>query len=95
MSQTYIPSDLRRLMRQRSGERCEYWLIPESVTFTAIEQNSAARASMLSWMPLGRAALDAWYGAFRQMQRTRCRMLKSDLMIEAGPNEFVWQGQEE
>jgi hypothetical protein len=33
MSQTYIPAALRRLVRERAGERCEYCLIPESVTF--------------------------------------------------------------
>jgi hypothetical protein len=33
MSQTYIPAPLRRLVRERSGDRCEYCLIPESATF--------------------------------------------------------------
>jgi 5-methylcytosine-specific restriction endonuclease McrA len=33
MSQTYIPAALRRLVRERAGDRCEYCLIPESVTF--------------------------------------------------------------
>src|ERR1035438_2650980 len=33
MSQTYIPAALRRLVRERSGDRCEYCLIPESVAF--------------------------------------------------------------
>lgn len=33
MSQTYVPVDLRRLVRERSGDRCEYCLIPEIVTF--------------------------------------------------------------
>jgi len=34
MSQTHIPAALRRLVRERAGERCEYCLIPESVTFS-------------------------------------------------------------
>jgi 5-methylcytosine-specific restriction endonuclease McrA len=33
MSQTYISAALRRLVRERSGDRCEYCLIPESATF--------------------------------------------------------------
>jgi hypothetical protein len=33
MSQTYIPAAVRRLVRERSGDRCEYCLIPEAVTF--------------------------------------------------------------
>jgi hypothetical protein len=33
MSQTYIPAALRRLVRERSGDRCEYCLMPESLTF--------------------------------------------------------------
>jgi HNH endonuclease len=33
MSQTHIPAALRRLVRERSGDRCEYCLIPESATF--------------------------------------------------------------
>ena len=33
MSQTYIPAALRRLVRERAADRCEYCLIPESVTF--------------------------------------------------------------
>jgi HNH endonuclease len=33
MSQTYVPAALRRLVRERSGDRCEYCLIPETVTF--------------------------------------------------------------
>jgi hypothetical protein len=32
MSETHIPAALRRLTRERAGERCEYCLIPESVT---------------------------------------------------------------
>src|SRR4051794_35180663 len=35
MSQTYISAALRRLVRQRSGDRCEYCLIPEAVTFAS------------------------------------------------------------
>lgn len=34
MSQTYIPAELKRFVRARSRDRCEYCLIPESVTFT-------------------------------------------------------------
>ena len=33
MSQTYIPAALRRSVRERAGDRCEYCLIPESMTF--------------------------------------------------------------
>jgi 5-methylcytosine-specific restriction endonuclease McrA len=33
MSLSYIPAALRRLVRERSADRCEYCLIPESVTF--------------------------------------------------------------
>jgi hypothetical protein len=33
MSQTYIPADLRRLVRERARDRCEYCLIPELATF--------------------------------------------------------------
>jgi hypothetical protein len=33
MSQTYVSAELRRLVRDRSGDRCEYCLIPESGTF--------------------------------------------------------------
>jgi 5-methylcytosine-specific restriction endonuclease McrA len=33
MSQTYIPAALRKLVCERSGNRCEYCLIPESFTF--------------------------------------------------------------
>jgi hypothetical protein len=32
MSETHIPAALRRLTRERARERCEYCLIPESVT---------------------------------------------------------------
>ncbi len=32
MSDTHIPAALRRLTRERAGERCEYCLIPESAT---------------------------------------------------------------
>jgi hypothetical protein len=35
MSQTHVPAALRRLVRERSGNRCEYCLIPESATFAA------------------------------------------------------------
>lgn len=33
MSQTHIPAALRRLVRQRARDCCQYCLIPESVTF--------------------------------------------------------------
>ena len=33
MSQTYVPAELRRLVRMRAGERCEYCLIPETTSF--------------------------------------------------------------
>jgi 5-methylcytosine-specific restriction endonuclease McrA len=32
MSETHIPAALRRLTREKAGDRCEYCLIPESVT---------------------------------------------------------------
>jgi 5-methylcytosine-specific restriction endonuclease McrA len=35
MSLTHIPVALRRLVRERAGERCEYCLIPEAVAFAA------------------------------------------------------------
>ena len=37
MSETYISAGLRRLVRTRAGERCEYCLIPESVSFAVHE----------------------------------------------------------
>jgi 5-methylcytosine-specific restriction endonuclease McrA len=37
MSQTYVPAELRRLVRQRAADRCEYCLIPGSVTFASHE----------------------------------------------------------
>jgi hypothetical protein len=33
MSQTYVPAALRRLVRERAKDRCEYCLIPEAATF--------------------------------------------------------------
>lgn len=33
MSQTHVPAALRRLVRERAGERCEYCLVPERTTF--------------------------------------------------------------
>jgi hypothetical protein len=33
MSQTYIPTALRRFVCERAGDRCEYCLIPESASF--------------------------------------------------------------
>lgn len=33
--QRYIPVALRRLVRERAGERCEYCLIPEQLTLAA------------------------------------------------------------
>jgi 5-methylcytosine-specific restriction endonuclease McrA len=35
LSQTYISAALRRLVRERARDRCEYCLIPESLTFAA------------------------------------------------------------
>jgi hypothetical protein len=35
MSQTYIPAELRRLVRERAREACEYCLIPERAAFAA------------------------------------------------------------
>ena len=32
MAQKYVPVAIRRLVRQRAGERCEYCLIPEQLT---------------------------------------------------------------
>jgi 5-methylcytosine-specific restriction endonuclease McrA len=32
MSTTHIPAELRRLVRERAAENCEYCLIPESIT---------------------------------------------------------------
>ena len=37
MSLTYIPAELRRLVRERARERCEYCLIPESAVFAPHE----------------------------------------------------------
>src|SRR5579862_1077256 len=37
MSQTYIPADLRKLVRERANERCEYCLIPENAAFALHE----------------------------------------------------------
>jgi len=37
MSQTYIPVALRRQVRERAGERCEYCLLPEDVAFFPLE----------------------------------------------------------
>jgi hypothetical protein len=33
VSTTYIPADLRRLVRQRARECCEYCLVPQAVAF--------------------------------------------------------------
>ena len=35
MAQKYIPVPLRRGVRERAGERCEYCLIPEQLTLSA------------------------------------------------------------
>jgi hypothetical protein len=35
MGQKYVPAAVRRLVRQRAGERCEYCLVPEQVTLAA------------------------------------------------------------
>lgn len=32
MSVTYVPAELRRIVRERAGERCEYCLIPQLLT---------------------------------------------------------------
>lgn len=37
MSLTYVPSKLRRLIRQRAHGRCEYCLIPEAAVFALHE----------------------------------------------------------
>lgn len=37
MSRTYIPAEVRRLVRERARELCEYCLIPESAVFTPHE----------------------------------------------------------
>ncbi len=37
MSYTYIPGELRQLVRQRGGLRCGYCLILESMTFARLE----------------------------------------------------------
>ncbi|MDP6502005.1 MAG: HNH endonuclease, partial [Planctomycetota bacterium] len=37
MSDSYIPAELRRKVNERAGGRCEYCLIPESVTFVSHE----------------------------------------------------------
>jgi hypothetical protein len=36
MSQTYVPAALRRLVRERAAERCEYCLIPDATTFAPL-----------------------------------------------------------
>lgn len=33
MSQSHVPAALRRLVRERAGERCEYCLMPEALAF--------------------------------------------------------------
>lgn len=35
MAQKYVPAALRRLVRERAGERCEYCLLPEQLTLAA------------------------------------------------------------
>jgi len=37
MSRTYIPAEVRRLVRESARERCEYCLIPESAVFAPHE----------------------------------------------------------
>ena len=37
MSQTYVPAELRRLVRERARECCEYCLLPESAAFAPHE----------------------------------------------------------
>ena len=36
MSVTHVPADLRRLVRERAGFRCEYCLIPETDVFYSL-----------------------------------------------------------
>lgn len=35
MSRTHVPAELRRLVRERAGNCCEYCLIPQSATFAS------------------------------------------------------------
>jgi hypothetical protein len=37
MSQQYVPVELRRFVRDRAGERCEYCLIPQAFTLLSHE----------------------------------------------------------
>ncbi len=37
MSQTYVPAPLRRLVKQRAGDCCEYCLVPQSAVFVGHE----------------------------------------------------------
>lgn len=37
MSDTYVPADLRRLVRERAAFRCEYCLLPEAIAFLSHE----------------------------------------------------------
>ncbi len=37
MSRTHIPAELRRRVRQRARDCCEYCLLPESMTFATHE----------------------------------------------------------
>jgi len=39
MSRTHIPAELRRSVRQRARDCCEYCLIPESMTLAVHEIN--------------------------------------------------------
>ena len=37
MSQTYVPAALKRLVRDRASDYCEYRLMPESMTFAPLD----------------------------------------------------------
>jgi len=37
MTQTYIPTALRQIVRERAGGRCEYCLYPQDMSFLAFE----------------------------------------------------------
>jgi len=47
MSRTHIPAELRRQVRQRARECCEYCLMPESMTFAT--HPSEERTSEIVW----------------------------------------------
>lgn len=37
MTQTYVPTALRHMIHERAGERCEYCLYPQEMSFLAFE----------------------------------------------------------